>query len=257
MGFVSSVFGGGKGGGGGGGSNVDPFEVARAQAEYNRGNITTPFGNLLREGQHGRDARIQLSPNQQQVVDTLLQWNNALPGYVSDYLGGQYFRPGQFTGTDAADAAFEAAMNRINPEFDRRQSALQDQLVQSGNPAVGGDLAPGAVSELDVLNRARNDAMTQAALQAQIRGEESALQDAQRRILERGQVFSELGGTQGLLGNAVSAFGGGQLLGQGISPIDITGAFNAATQSQLARGQQQSGKNALLGALGSAVIGAF
>lgn len=212
----------------------DPMLVGRQQAQLNRVNQSTPFGSLQFTGPDRNNARIVLSPAQQRAVDLALNQAGQAPNALSS--------------DQVAGNVFQSFQNRIAPEFQQRRDVLQNQLTQRGIPAVGADLAPGAVSELDILGRQENDALTQAFLQSQGIGAQQRLADIQGTNAIQGQ-----------LNQNAQLFGGGAFLGQQPAPVDLTGAFALQQNQQLANAQlqrQQSGsKNNLFGRLGSAAIG--
>ena len=204
-------------GGGGSAPSVntpDPMEIIRAQGEA-RVDSFNPFGSLTFAGENRREGTLQLTPEMQNLMDSIL----ASTGENGDFVSGLQDR----------------TVGRLNQDFDLQQMRLQDQLTQSGNVGTGVDLAPGAVSELELFNRSRNDALIDALLGAEQVG--ANLQTSQLGNL--GQIGSLA------LGGATPA-----------TPIDVTGAYglnqNAQTTNAGLALQQQQGKNQLIGDLAGA-----
>lgn len=212
----------------------DPLAIGRQQAQFNRVNQSTPFGELKFSGPDRNNARIVLTPAQQRAVNLAVE----SAGVVPDALSSE----------QVAGDIFQSFQNRIAPEFGRRRDALQERLVQQGIPATGADLANAAVSELDVLGNQENDAMIQAFLQSQGIGAQQRLADIQGSNAIQGQ-----------LNQNAQLFGGGPLLGQQPAPLDLLGAYRLQQNQQLANAQlerqSQGSKNNLFGRLGSAAIG--
>lgn len=230
---MGSVFGGGKGGKGGGVITPDPLQIAREQTLFNRGNQYTPFGNILFEGDNRENARIDLTADQQLAVDRALQ--NALglePPAPND---------------QAAEDVYGALYSRIAPDFDTRQRRLQATLDANGMPAVGADLALGAVSELDVLNRARNDATVQAAAAAQQIVPQQQMAEVQTQAAY-----------QQILDAVAARFGGGLIPQVNAQPIDLMGGYQLLANSQAANmsnaRQASADKNSTIGGIAQAAI---
>jgi hypothetical protein len=122
----------------------------------------------------------------------------ALRGGVNSYLGGtqqlgpgaplQTSLPGGLPGLDSASDATrqrveQALFSRIRPEFERREAASRNRLLNTGFE-VGSE---GSNAELDQLGRDRNDAEMQAILAGG--SEMSRLLGEQRA--NRGQLYGE------------------------------------------------------------------
>ena len=91
--------------------------------------------------------------------------------------------------TNAADQFFNRAVARLNPQFDRAETALRTQLINSGIPEGSGAFN----QELELFRQQKNDQLADLASQAVFQG-----QDLQRNILSnilagRGQELTEIG----------------------------------------------------------------
>lgn len=176
---------------------------------------------------------------------------------------GQQFNPGDFnqTAQAAANATYQQAASRLDPQFAQQQSDLGARLANSGI-AVGSEAYN---REMDNFGRQRTDAYNQAnyssiaaGLAAQQQGYGQSLGTRQQQVGEtttqgnfanaaQNQQFQQ-GQQNASLNNAAQ----GQVFGQNAAQLD---AFNNATGQQfnqnLAQGQfantaqqQQFGQNA-------------
>ncbi len=177
---------------------VDQEALIRAQGEENRITQFTPlgdvrFGEVGSQGQFvpgtsGTASFIDLPPESQAIFDLgqattaelgergLLQAINlpaepidfeGLPGFSSelDFSGLQGLPGvGDFSG-DAQrtqEASFQRALGLLNPEFERQQGRLDQQLANQGLP-IGSEAFEG---EQDRFGRIRNEALLSAARDA-------------------------------------------------------------------------------------------
>lgn len=126
----------------GGPKQYDPGMLINQQARSNRVGTVSPFGSVQYfEDQGGKrnDTRavIKLAPAQQAILDELQR--GQLMGLQS-----ATSRLGSFGGDSAASrsavekAYFDRALGLLNPEFDRRERALQQRLANQGLPQAGG-----------------------------------------------------------------------------------------------------------------------
>lgn len=253
-------------------ANVD---AARETAKLNQFNQISPFGSLTFTGdigEPGRTATTAFTPQGQQTFDIQQALGQQLSQLATGRAGQIPTDPFSFDGLPPpAEAGPEARLRveqalrgRLEPQFNRRQEALDTRLANQGI-TQGSEAFKNAQGD---LNRARTD--TNLAITA-AGGQEQQLQfnlaDAQRRnalqesLTERGLPFNELAAfLQGSPAVGVPNFG--QPTQVGISPTDVLGATaisqqarnqNFATQ-QAANSSALGGLFSLGGALGSAAI---
>lgn len=177
--------------------------AAEATAAAGRVNQVNPYGSMS-YAQTGTDAQgnpiytqtTTLSPAQQQLLDQQNKTSLGLGGSIDQSLGyvskalanpfdtsvlpAQQINPGQ--------TAQDAIMARLNPQFDRRQAALETQLANQGI-ARGTEAWNAAQTD---LNNARNDASTQAALQGINLGQQARQQALQEQSFLRQEPINTL-----------------------------------------------------------------
>ena len=279
-------------------------ETARLQGRMNRMDTYTPFGAVTYTDMGDDRFRVDqtLSPENQALYDQQMNLGQGMLGLAEGAMGNlptDAFSlegaPAYQTGIDysglqgipgagdfesarqaAADAAFSRVMDRLNPQFDQQQEALQTQLANQGI-MLGSEAYTTA---MDDFGRRRSDAGIAAGYDAisageamrqglfanalQTRGQQlgertfdmNAANQARQQYLNeqlmaRNQNINELAA---LLQGAPAIQGpqpmsGGQV---GVAPTDVTGAYGLA--SGLAQGnyaQQMGQQNAALGGLTS------
>lgn len=176
-------------------------DAARIAAKANRVSQYTPYGNIVYTSGVGGDpdqwrSDVQLSPAQQQLLDQQNKTSQGLAGlqdkglgYVQNMLDTpfdtsqlpqQMINPGQ--------TAQDAIMSRLNPQFDRRQGMLEQQLANQGI-ARGTEAFTNAQRDMDY---ARNDAYTQAALQGMGIGQQARQQGLQEQAYLRNEPLNTL-----------------------------------------------------------------
>jgi hypothetical protein len=245
-------------------STPDYKAAAEATAAANRVNQVTPYGSLT-YAQTGVDAQgnpiytqtQKLSDAQQQLLNQQNQTSLGLGGSIDKSLGyvnqslanpfdtsalpAQQINPGQ--------TAQDAIMARLNPQFDRRQAALETQLANQGI-ARGTEAWNAAQTD---LNNARNDATTQAALQGINLGQQARQQALQEQSFLRSEPINTLNSLR--TGAQVSnpTFGATP---QGANYSNAMGQQYQANLGQYNAGQAQKNaiNNGLFG-LGSAFLG--
>lgn len=151
------------------------LEATRAATKANRVTQVTPYGTLA-WNQTGSDPdagwtqTVKLDPRAQQALDQQLALNRkygetANAGF--DRVRGLFENPEidlsmlPKRAFDVGQTAQDAIMSRLNPQFDRRQSQLETQLMNQGLTR-GSEAWENSMRD---LNMARNDATSQAALQ--------------------------------------------------------------------------------------------
>lgn len=175
-------------------------EAARIASKANRVSQYTPYGNLIyRQDPNDPDiwtSTTQLAPEQQQLLNQqnrtsldLAALQNQGVGYVQNMLNkpfdvgalpAQAINPGQ--------TVQDALMSRLNPQFERRQGQLETQLANQGI-ARGTEAWRNAQTDID---QARNDAMTQAALQGMGMGQQARQQALQEQSFLRNEPLNTL-----------------------------------------------------------------
>jgi hypothetical protein len=151
--------------------------------------------------------------------------------------------------TDLQNKAQSAIMDRVNPELDRQQRALDQQLVNQGFTDRNSE---GYRAAQDAFGRQRNDATTQAALQA-INLQPQLMQS---ELAIRNQPLNELNALR--TGSQVQLPNFGQTRGAGVGDTPILGATQAQAQNNagLYNSQVGSYNNQMSGlyGLGSAAL---
>jgi len=155
-------------------------EAAIAQANINMVDQVTPYGSLTysqtgqaSDGTPRYTATQTLSPSQQTLFDLTSQAGQKYGETANaqlDNVRGALSQGIDFSGIGAAPVANEqtrqnvaqSLYDRLNPQFDRDQAALETQLANQGI-AVGSDAYGNA---FDIFNRGKNDARLAAQAQA-------------------------------------------------------------------------------------------
>ena len=234
----------------------DPQKLIAQQAQVNRINQTTPFGNLTFSGPNRSDASLALSPQFQALLDAQSGFGTQAAQRGQQFLGQTQFNPAMPQDvSQIGQSLFDLGASRAMPFFQQQEAQLLSQLENSGNPAVGAALAPGAVTERDLFNRSRNTFLSDLALNSQTQA------TAQRGQLLNQDLAANQGNAQlaAMLGNASPVQAPG--LNQFFAPqgIDVNGAYNAQQQAAQARaqlqGQQRSSFLGGLFDLGAAGLG--
>lgn len=244
-------------------------ETAISQQQLNMVNQYTPYGKLeyrqrgtYRDGTPAYSAYQTLAPKQAQMKtltdDAGIRYgqtaNNqleAIKGTLSKPMSFGSLGPAPMFNQEYRDEIAQSMYDRLNPQFDRDQNALEQKLVNQG-------LMPGSEAwnqALDDMNRARNDArlaIDSAALgqAAQMYGlEESGRNSRINEIaMLRSQPLNELAAM--LTGSQVQNPQFVNTPVTGISPTDVAGPIYANYNAQLANyNQQQNRNNGFLGGL--------
>lgn len=247
----------------------DPVATANAQAasnvktatttqQLNMVDQTTPYGKVnytqtgtWADGTPKYSNTVTLSPQEQAKQDQ--QWE--FDGRVNNLGIDQTKRLATLLSSPVSlnNEATEARLNelgskRLDPMFDKRWAGIESNLANQG-------IAPGSQAyndARDAFGRERNDAYNQLLLTG--RG-----QSVQEALTERNQPINEI----------TALMNGGQVTQPNfmgtpttqVAPTDVAGITNNAYQGALQSQQiQQSGNNALygaLGALGGAALGGW
>lgn len=254
--------------GGKGGSNVNPpnpyqtaeaqsnffNQAARTSATYNQMGVNSPYGRQYYTGDIGdpnRQMNIELSPEQQKMLDYQQRLSTHLLGYgVGEMLPNVRERLNAPDSTAVEDAMYQRGLERITPEYERGLERTQSNLMSGGIPV--GSRAYG--QEMDRIDERRGQDLENLALSSQIAG-------ATENRAQRQQAIAEL---SGLIGMAPGMQGPATMMpGQTqVGAPDFMGASNAQYQGRLANQQMQAnqlgGMYGLLGTLGGAyMLGGF
>jgi hypothetical protein len=230
--------------------------AAQQATRANRVNQYTPYGSLTyQENPNGTwDQNMNLSSTGQQLLNADNQsalglaglQNNAMQGVASQQGRGWNDSALTPSAINPGQTAQDAIMSRLNPQFDRRQSALETQLANQGI-ARGTEAWTNGMTD---LNNARNDATSQAALQGIGLG-----QQARQQGIQEQQYFNSRD-----LNNLNALRTGSQVTNPTFSSYNQ----QATTGGADTLGAQQAGYNAQLGNVnannafsGSAMQGLF
>lgn len=262
------------GGGGGGDAPKQPdpkklielqkqanLDIARKNAELNRINQFTPYGNVAYTNKGDRYTQtVTLPADAQAALSNTQAISKGLSGVGLNSLVPQisdtYSTPFNGDFSSYQRSAADAILGRLNPQIDRdRQSQISALADRGITPESNLDAYN---RELDQFNRATTD----ARLQAELKGYDVGQQFFRNAITTRELPYNELAA---LLGSsqvqAPSTLNPGAV---SVANTDVAGIYNQAYQNALGA---QSNANAglgnilgLAGTLGSAGIqnaGAF
>lgn len=216
----------------------DPEQLIRRQASVNRVNQITPFGNVSFTGPDRSTLEFNLPPELQALFQTQAGAGANVVGRGAQLLDRTGFSPISTPNVDQiTKSIYDLGASRLRPEFDTRRTNLQNDLTNAGHPATGTDLAPGAVSELDVLGRQENDAFGNLALSSAIAAPQYQGQLIGNQVAQQN---ANIMGPLALMGG--SPINVPQFNFQGATPVDVNGAYglNLNTQMQNAQVAQQN-----------------
>lgn len=190
------------------------------------------------------------TPEQQAIFDASTQAQTNLANIASQQSANVQQTlndPFKFDNQDAANWAYDLASQRILPQQQKAQQALESQLINRG-------LRPGTAawnSELERQRQGNNDQMNQLALTS------------------RSQAFNEALTTRNQPLNELTALlSGSQIANPGqqspatpqaqVAGVDYTGLVNSQYQAKLASSQAGlGGLFGLVGSLGGAAVGKY
>ena len=144
--------------------------AAEATALSQKTSQYTPYGNLVYSSDtsspSGYKSTINLAPEAQQTLDTQMGLSREMGDITRGQLPGvaqQYGTPMDLSSVpQIADKAYETMTARLDPQWERRESAERTRLANQGL-VPGGEAYGNAMTD---LNQARNDAYQQANLGA-------------------------------------------------------------------------------------------
>ena len=196
----------------------DPWEVAQADATYNRIDQNTPFGSLTFSGPNRNQATMTFSPEMQQLFNTRMatdqsMMDNALGrlqgldnnqidlsqfGAIQGDAGLSEFDPSTLNltelptdmdayRTEVEDATFRRGDRLLNPYYQRQERALTDRLANQGLPQ--GDRA--YRDEFDSFRQNRSRAYQDLADQSVMMGGQETSRLLANALASRGQLFNE------------------------------------------------------------------
>ncbi len=212
----------------------DPTALAQQQAQFNRVDQFTPYGNLTYSGPNRNTATMSFSPDMQGIHDARM-------GVSRELLANALMKAGNLPTTGlsrdySADAAhveqatFDRARGLLDPVFDLQQRRLEQQLFDQGLP-MGSEAH---IGEMGRFNDRRDEAYLKAALDSVAAGrqEHSRLfgMDVTGRQAELNELAAVLSGQQVQPANLGNFFAP--------APVDVVGP------AQMAYGGQMAGFNA-------------
>jgi hypothetical protein len=238
------------------------LEAARATAAANRTNQITPYGNLTYTANPGTDpygntlytATQTLAPAQQALLDQTNQLNTGLMSTANtglNYANQVLSQPGvdtsqlPSTGFNPGQSYQDAMMTRLQPQIDRENAQLEQQLANRGI-GQGTDAYNQAHT---LLNQQHNDLLNSATVQGLNAGttaNQNAFQQAAYNQMQPINVINALRtGSQVQNPNFVNTPNQANVAG-----ADLLGAANASYQNQLnAYNAQQASNSGFLGGL--------
>jgi len=161
--------------------------AAQQATRANRVNQYTPYGSMtFKENPEGTwDQFLNLSGTGQKLLDADNQSALGLAGLQSNAMQGVAGQQQQGwndsalapTAINPGQTAQDAIMARLNPQFDRKQAALETQMANQGI-ARGTEAWKAGMSD---LTNQQNDAMSQAALQGIGLGQQARQQGIQEQ----------------------------------------------------------------------------
>jgi hypothetical protein len=211
-------------------------QLIAQQAQSNRIDQTTPFGSVTYSGPMRSNLSYNLSPQFQALLDAQTAFGANAAQRGNQFLSGTTFNPAVPQDTAAVGRAlFDLGASRALPQFQQDRREIQERLNASGNPAFGYDLAPGAVSELTLADRARSNFLSDLALQSQIAATQQRGELLNQDILANqgnAQLAALLGGASPVQVPGLDAF-------YGPSTIDTIGAAQTEYNAKLQRAQEK------------------
>jgi hypothetical protein len=202
---------------------MDAWQASKnqPQQEYHDGGsgpMPTPnspkpqMSDFMSEGGETWSQNTNLSPEQQQLLDSYNQMQTGLLGRVQD----AYKNPLNINSAqDIADKAYSGLTSRLDPQWNQREQAMRTQLANQGI-ASGTEAYTNAMRD---FNTGRNDAYQQANLQAyNLMPQALAMEQSARN-----QPLAELNYARQGLAPTMPQFGG--FAQQSLTPgADLTGA---------------------------------
>lgn len=241
------------------------LDAARLATKANRVNTYTPYGNITYSqnpnDQDSWSANVSLDPTQQRLLDqqnltslNLAGLQNSAFGRVQDTLGQPY--AATYDPSKATNTAYEDILSRVNPTLMQQQSQLDQSLANQGI-TMGSEAWKNAQNQ---LGQQRNDAYTQAALQAINLGMQQQAQQYGQETTNRNAPLNELSAirTGSQVTNPSQVNTAQQQTTQGANYLGAAqsqGNYDQAIYNQQA-GSASSGNSATAGLAGAALTAA-
>jgi len=195
---------------------VDPWEVARADAEFNRIDQFTPWGSLTYSGPNRSIANLNLTPEMQALTDTRFQTDQAMLDAALGRIGDLNQQPidlssfgpiqsdaglSEFAATGLPqlpgdmgdfrsrieDAYFQRGRRLLEPQFARQEDALRDRLANQGLPTT----SDAFLDQYGQFNVERGNTFANLADQAVMAGGQEASRLLGDTMAQRGMLFGE------------------------------------------------------------------
>lgn len=264
----------------------DPAKVAQAQAEANRVTQFTPAGDIVYgktdasgnfTPSSGTALQINQSPEGAALFDAQQNAARILAEQLAGRVGALPSGPIDLSGLpnlpgvndfseDASrleSATFERARGLLDPVFQREEERLRQRLANQGLPQ-GSEAFSG---DLGVFNDKRNEAYTNAALDAVQAGRAEQSRLFGLGSAARGQGFQEAAYQRSLPFNELAAAISGSQIGTPnptqtpTAPIDVVGPYQMQQNAQMAaynasNQNRNAGLSGLFG-LGAAALPVF
>lgn len=185
----------------------DPWQTAEAQryfmrgaaedtARFNQMGINSPWGRQYYTGRIGspdRQMHIELSPDQQRLLDYQNQLSGQLFGYGTEQLAPAMMeRLMAPDSTAVEDALYERGLERLQPELERREARTQSDLMSGGIPV--GSRAYG--QEMNRLQEREDQALENLALSSRVAGAQENRLQRQQAIQELSSILGQIPGMQ-------------------------------------------------------------
>lgn len=242
-------------------------ESAIAGAQISNPNVTNPFGtqtvtysNDPVTGNPVPNVNQSFAPGQQQIFENDQQLQQQL-GFLginaADMAGDTMKQPLNFNerfGTQAQGRqdVIDAMMGRYDQDFARQKDATNSDLIARGIPSG----SKAYETEMDRLNRGRNDALQQATLASDTKSLEQRRQGITEALAERQVPLNEISAFR--TGSQIQPLQFQPYAGQSVAPAPVFGGANAQYQAQMdaanLSASQQSGLMSGLFGLGQAGI---
>lgn len=193
--------------GGGSAKAPNPWESAQAQswfykqaareaAKYNQMGVSSPYGRQYYTGDIGspdRQINIELSPEQQQLLDYQQGLSSQLLGYGTEELAPAMMdRLNAPDSTAVEDAMYQRGLNRFDPQYERSVESTRSRLLGQGIPegsrAYQQAMAP--------LEEGRRDYLENLELSSQLAGAQENRAQRQQSMYELSNLLGMVPGQQ-------------------------------------------------------------
>lgn len=254
-----------KGGGGSAPKPPDPYETARAEAQFNRFNTYSPSGSGVRYGytDYRGNFREGMAPKGYQSAQTYIESPteesirlavepasiDLVNRIISDNIYNMPDAPRVKDRGTVADSIFNRAMSMLAPQIEQGEERLVSNLQNRGIP-IGSEAWNDTYG---AQTREVNDTISRLAMDADVAAGQ-----------EQSRLFGmDAAARQGSIAELVAAIGGGYNpmtnlpSGQG-QPVNYSGLVSQNYQAELANWQAQQqarmGAAGAIGSLGAALI---